>query len=129
MSHHYESSNRHFPGSTPKRQYCTMHTHPAFLNACNPRILTSSFVISNRATISSVRPSYRVSSPPKKRCHPRMLGPFFPDLSQTNLMKSDIVRKEMTSLERDYKELAKLGMRYEVSQQTPDSHTKTMYSN
>lgn len=43
-----------------------------------------------------------------------MMGPFFPDFSDSKLMKSEIVRKEMGSLERDYAELAKLGTRYEV---------------
>lgn len=44
-----------------------------------------------------------------------MIGPFFPDFSDSNLMKSEIVRKEMGNLERDYTELAKLGTRFEVS--------------
>lgn len=44
-----------------------------------------------------------------------MIGPFFPDFSSSKLMKSEIVRKEMSLLERDYAELAKLGTRYEVS--------------
>lgn len=45
----------------------------------------------------------------------RMIGPFFPDFSTSKLMQSEIVRKEMGALERDYAELAKLGSRYEVS--------------
>ena len=44
-----------------------------------------------------------------------MMGPFFPDFGNSKLMKSEIVRKEMGSLERDYAELTKLGTSYEVS--------------
>lgn len=43
-----------------------------------------------------------------------MIGPFFPDLGSSNLMKSEIVRKEKDNLERDYAELTQLGQRYEV---------------
>lgn len=59
----------------------------------------------------------RTARPAKPARRPvRMIGPFFPsDLSSSKLMKSEIVRKEMGSLERDYAELAKLGTRYEVS--------------
>lgn len=49
-----------------------------------------------------------------RRARVSMMGPFFPDFSDSKLMKSEIVRKEMGSLERDYAELAKLGTRYEV---------------
>lgn len=51
----------------------------------------------------------------KSRRPVRMMGPFFPDLGNSNLMKSEIVRKEMGSLERDYMQLSQLGTRYEVS--------------
>ncbi|CAN8070340.1 unnamed protein product [Agarophyton chilense] len=49
-----------------------------------------------------------------RRARVSMIGPFFPDFSDSKLMKSEIVRKEMGSLERDYAELAKLGTRYET---------------
>lgn len=50
-----------------------------------------------------------------RRLNVRMLGPFFPNLGDSKLLKSEIVRREKESLERDYFELAKLGQRYEVS--------------
>lgn len=53
-----------------------------------------------------------------RRLNVRMLGPFFPNLGDSKLLKSEIVRREKESLERDYFELAKLGQRYEVSSLT-----------
>lgn len=41
-----------------------------------------------------------------------MLGPFFPNLGDSNLLKSEVVRDEMMKLEADYMELAKLGSQY-----------------
>lgn len=62
------------------------------------------------------RPTVFIAQPSKpKRATVRMLGPFFPNLGDSKLLKSDIVRNEMEVLERDYGELAKLGHRYEVS--------------
>ena len=60
-------------------------------------------------------PQRPAALPRPARQPPRMIGPFFPDFSTSKLMKSEIVRKEMATLERDYAELAKLGSRYEVS--------------
>lgn len=57
---------------------------------------------------------FRTSGVPK-RLNVRMLGPFFPNLGDSKLLKSEIVRREKETLERDYFELAKLGQRYEVS--------------
>lgn len=50
-----------------------------------------------------------------KRVNVQMMGPFFPNFGDSNLLKSEMVRKEMEVLERDYGELAKLGSRYNVS--------------
>lgn len=50
-----------------------------------------------------------------KRAAVRMLGPFFPNLGDSKLLKSEIVRQEMLKLENDYAELAQLGQRYTVS--------------
>lgn len=47
-----------------------------------------------------------------RRNHPKMLGPFFPNLGDSKLLKSEIVRQEMMSLESDYTHLAKLGHQY-----------------
>lgn len=43
-----------------------------------------------------------------------MLGPFFPNLGDTKLLKSEVVRQEIAALEKDYMEIAQLGTRYEV---------------
>lgn len=47
-----------------------------------------------------------------RRANYVMLGPFFPNLGDSNLLKSEVVRKEMMNLEADYMELAKLGQQY-----------------
>lgn len=65
----------------------------------------------NRITTQHLR---HVVVPTTKRINVRMLGPFFPNLGDSKLLKSEIVRREKETLEQDYFELAKLGQRYEV---------------
>lgn len=64
---------------------------------------------------TNLSPATLPAKPAVGRRPVRMIGPFFPDIGNSNLMKSEIVRKEMGSLERDYMQLSQLGTRYEVS--------------
>lgn len=93
----------------------------AFLQSSS--VLRSKWTFNNKLGVcqrplrheSSARSTRNFSVVPTRRLNVRMLGPFFPNLGDSKLLKSEIVRREKETLERDYFELAKLGQRYEVS--------------
>ena len=97
------------------RSYCetTAKMHCPAFQISTP--LSPRPVLRPSSVCSSFRNRIRLRcAPPKRRSTLRMIGPFFPDFTDSEMMKSEIVRQEMGNLERDYNELAKLGTRYEV---------------
>ena len=97
----------------------TAFAHPAALSR-HPVHLRNAQI----TTLSPRRPRVLPIAPPSRRASVTMLGPFFPNLDNSKMLRSEVVRNEMQALERDYMEIAKLGARYEVRSSSFESHSR-----